>query len=135
MLDVTHTRSNNKVQPGLHQQESVALDINIHEFTAIKNLSELHWRKTMTPAQLWAIYWNGDVISSHRSFSDFIALLIKLYSRFSPNRAPGTARDERTCLHIHQTPPVPKYPRLAKGRCKVFFLSIRESVAQLAGEK
>ncbi len=41
------------------------LDINIHEFTAIKNLSELHLRRTMTPAAaLWAIYWNGDVISS-----------------------------------------------------------------------
>lgn len=74
----------------------------------------------MTPAQLWAIYWNGDVISSHRSFSDFIASLIKLYSRFSPNRAPGTARDERTCLHIHQTRPSQNTLGSLKAATKLF---------------
>lgn len=51
------------------KKKNMRLDINIHEFTAIKNLSELHLRRTMTPAaaQLWAIYWNGDVISSRGS--------------------------------------------------------------------
>ena len=102
-----HEICNNEVQPGFinRKKKNITVpDMNIHEFMAIKNLSEERLQQTMTPEarELWAIHWNGDVIQPQRCASPpcrFIASLIKLLCAPEAQRAhPGRG----TCLHIQR---------------------------------